>query len=219
MEEDQQLIDTFDVINDPVRFKIFSEIFFKNRITANELLEVIPINRSTLSFHLTKMVKACILTVEMNPTGRATKFYSLAKTKFKIELGKGSFTDSMSIDEKKRILVLKLRQMAMEFRVGGQIMTQYADKVFDNHQITDIHASHSKLTIVSDHSEDSLINGGIYYVTKEQSERFMQKISQVLADIKQELVETAQKPTEMTDVIILGSLPLDQPIKVLIKRK
>lgn len=218
MDKDQRLVDTFEVINDPVRFNIFTEIFFKNRITAKKLLEVIPINRSTLSFHLTKMVKAGILSVKVNPTGRATKYYSLAETNFKIELGERSFSDTISMDEKKKLLILKLRQMALEFRVGGKIMTQYADKVFENRQIEEIKASHSKLTVVSDDGKDWLINGGIFYVTKEQSERFMHQITQVLEDIKQELVDMAQKPTEMTDVIIIGSLPLDRPVKVLIKR-
>ncbi len=219
MEQDQQLIDSFEVIEDPVRFKIFSEIFLKSRITATELLEVISINRSTLSFHLTKMVKANLLTVEMNPTGRATKYYSLATTRFKIELGEHSFSESTSVEERKRLLILKLRQVAMEFKVGGQIMAQYTDKLLKDGQITNIRASNSKLTVKSENYEDNLINGGIFYVTREQSERFMQKISNVLEDIKQELVESAQKPVEMTDIIVLGSLPLDQPVKIIIKRK
>ena len=219
MEEDQCLVDSFEVIEDPVRFKIFSEIFLKNRITANELLEVISVNRSTLSFHLTKMVKANLLTVEMNPTGRATKYYSLATTMFKIEVGEHSFSESTSIEEKKTSLILKLRQMAMEFKVGGQIVTKYTEKLLKNNQITDIKASDSNLTIKTDKSENNLINGGIFYVTKEQSKRFRDKISLILEDIKQELVESAQKPTEMCDVIILGSLPLDQPVKIIIKRK
>ena len=183
------------------------------------MLEVISVNRSTLSFHLTKMVKANLLTVEMNPTGRATKYYSLATTMFKIEVGEHSFTDSTSIEENKTSLILKLRQMAMEFKVGGQILTKYTDRLLENDQITDIRASGSNLTIRTDKSENNLINGGIFYVTKEQSERFREKISNVLEDIKQELVISAQKPTEMTDVIIVGSLPLDQPVKIIIKRK
>ena len=64
---------------DPVRAQIFFEIMLQKEITANQLMNRLTINRSTLTHHLTKMVETGLLDVRIQSTGRPIKYYSLSK--------------------------------------------------------------------------------------------------------------------------------------------
>jgi len=66
-----------ELLADPVRARIYIELLLNREITAQELMRITKISRSTISHHLTRFVKEEVLTVRIHSTGRAVKFYSI----------------------------------------------------------------------------------------------------------------------------------------------
>jgi DNA-binding transcriptional ArsR family regulator len=71
------VIQQLEVLQDPQRAKIYFFILRENQATTEELMELTQIQRSTLSYHLTKMVETKILSVSVPATGRFKKIYKL----------------------------------------------------------------------------------------------------------------------------------------------
>jgi DNA-binding transcriptional ArsR family regulator len=71
------VIQQLEVLQDPQRAKIYFFILRENQATTEELMELTQIQRSTLSYHLTKMVETKILSVSVPATGRFRKIYKL----------------------------------------------------------------------------------------------------------------------------------------------
>ncbi|MFX0108667.1 MAG: ArsR/SmtB family transcription factor [Candidatus Hodarchaeota archaeon] len=68
-----------ELLVDPVRSRIYFEVLLKGEVTAQHLMDLVEVNRSTLSHHLTKMVESSVLQVRVESVGRPTKFYRLHK--------------------------------------------------------------------------------------------------------------------------------------------
>lgn len=66
-----------ELLSDPVRARIYTEVLLNKEITAQELLTIVNIQRSTLSHHLSRFVKEGVLKVRVQSTGRSVKYYSL----------------------------------------------------------------------------------------------------------------------------------------------
>jgi DNA-binding transcriptional ArsR family regulator len=66
-----------DLLADPVRARIYVEVLVNQEMTAQELMEVVDINRSTISHHLSRFVKEGVFNVSIDPIGRAVKYYSI----------------------------------------------------------------------------------------------------------------------------------------------
>jgi len=73
------IISQLEILSNQQRARIYFFILQQKKATTDELVELMNIQRSTLSYHLTKMVKADILEVSTPPTGRFKKTYSLPK--------------------------------------------------------------------------------------------------------------------------------------------
>jgi DNA-binding transcriptional ArsR family regulator len=71
------VIQQLEVLQDPQRARIYFFILRENQATTEELMELTQIQRSTLSYHLTKMVETKILSVSVPATGRFKKIYKL----------------------------------------------------------------------------------------------------------------------------------------------
>jgi DNA-binding transcriptional ArsR family regulator len=67
----------FELLSDPVRARIYIEVLLHGEITAQELMRITKISRSTISHHLTRFVSEEVLTVRIHSTGRAVKLYSI----------------------------------------------------------------------------------------------------------------------------------------------
>ena len=66
-----------ELLADPVRARIYVEVLLNQEITAQELMEVVNINRSTMSHHLSRFVKERVLNVRIESIGRSVKYYSV----------------------------------------------------------------------------------------------------------------------------------------------
>jgi len=67
----------FELLSDPVRARIYIEIFMNQEMTAQELMNIVNIKRSTMSHHLTRFVKDKVLSVRVEGTGRPVKYYQI----------------------------------------------------------------------------------------------------------------------------------------------
>ena len=66
-----------ELVIDPVRAQLYFEVLVRGEVTAKQLMKILPVNRSTLTHHLTKFVEAGILTVDVPSVGRPVKHYRL----------------------------------------------------------------------------------------------------------------------------------------------
>lgn len=66
-----------ELLADPVRARIYVEVLLNKEITAQELMEVVDINRSTMSHHLSRFVKERVFNVRIESIGRSIKYYSI----------------------------------------------------------------------------------------------------------------------------------------------
>lgn len=67
----------FELLSDPVRARIYIEILVNKEMTAQELMKVVSIKRSTISHHLTRFVEEGVLSVRVQSTGRPVKYYQI----------------------------------------------------------------------------------------------------------------------------------------------
>ena len=67
----------FELLSDPVRARIYIEILVNPEMTAQELMKVVDVNRSTMSHHLTRFVEEDVLSVRVQSTGRPVKYYQI----------------------------------------------------------------------------------------------------------------------------------------------
>ncbi|MFW9769212.1 MAG: ArsR/SmtB family transcription factor [Candidatus Thorarchaeota archaeon] len=66
-----------ELLTDPVRARIYIEVLLKKELTAQELMGVVDINRSTMSHHLSRFVKEGVFNVRIETIGRSVKYYSI----------------------------------------------------------------------------------------------------------------------------------------------
>jgi len=67
----------FELLSDPVRARIYIEIFVNKEMTAQKLMKVVDVKRSTISHHLTRFVEEDVLSVRVQSTGRPVKYYQI----------------------------------------------------------------------------------------------------------------------------------------------
>ena len=67
----------FELLSDPVRARIYIEILVNQEMTAQELMNVVNVKRSTISHHLTRFVEEGVLSVRVQSTGRPVKYYKI----------------------------------------------------------------------------------------------------------------------------------------------
>ncbi|MHA2070705.1 MAG: winged helix-turn-helix domain-containing protein [Candidatus Thorarchaeota archaeon] len=67
------------LLSDPVRSRIYLEALLREEITAQHLMGLLDISRSTLGYHLVKLVESGIFQVRIQATGRPTNYYRLTE--------------------------------------------------------------------------------------------------------------------------------------------
>ena len=65
-----------ELLSDPVRARIYLEVLLNEEVTAQQLMDKIKINRSTMSHHLSKFIDGKVLKFRVQEQGRAVKIYS-----------------------------------------------------------------------------------------------------------------------------------------------
>jgi DNA-binding transcriptional ArsR family regulator len=73
-----KMSEILDILLDPVRSRIYLEALLNDEITVHHLNNILNISRSTLGYHLVKMVENNILEVRTDAIGRQTKYYRVS---------------------------------------------------------------------------------------------------------------------------------------------
>jgi DNA-binding transcriptional ArsR family regulator len=68
-----------ELLSDPIRARIYTEVLLNKETTAQQLMKVTGISRSTMSHHLSLFVRNNVLNVRVQSIGRPTKYYSINK--------------------------------------------------------------------------------------------------------------------------------------------
>lgn len=108
------------LLADPIRTQIYMHVLLNREITAQQLMEHLPIGRSTLTHHLSKFVEADVFKFRVQALGRPTKYYSLKELKREIVL-----KDEMS-KENLRNRILFLESAASHLQIVTHIARERA---------------------------------------------------------------------------------------------
>ncbi|MFW9981022.1 MAG: ArsR/SmtB family transcription factor [Candidatus Thorarchaeota archaeon] len=112
-----------ELLADPVRARIYVEVLLNEEITAQELMEVVNINRSTMSHHLSRFVKERVFNVRIESIGRSIKFYSINPDYSEEIIIEGEGTLSV----RKRIAFLE--SAAAHLQVVSNLIRERAEKL------------------------------------------------------------------------------------------
>ena len=127
------------MLSDPIRSRILIETLLRGKITAKDLMEILNINRSAISYHLGLMVENNVLDVEINEIGRPVKSYSMRSrdliTKF------DEMINSASEEEKRELLLAKLNLFAGTMQMLGNLSVDAIQQIKDSSAINDVGSS------------------------------------------------------------------------------
>jgi DNA-binding transcriptional ArsR family regulator len=111
----------FELLSDPVRARIYIEILVKQEMTAQELMRIVKVQRSTLSHHLTRFVEEGVLKVRVQSTGRPIKFYQV-NPDFNEEVIIAEGTDEKQVKRK-----MFLESASAHLQAISNLMLEYAN--------------------------------------------------------------------------------------------
>ena len=114
-----------ELLSDPVRAKIYLEVLLRGEATAQELMDVIQISRSTMSHHLSILVESHVFSVRIQETGRSVKYYSHNPDFSEEVVIEGS--DSLSLRKK----LMFLESASAQLQVISNILQERAKSIRD----------------------------------------------------------------------------------------
>ncbi|MGY5857810.1 MAG: winged helix-turn-helix domain-containing protein [Candidatus Thorarchaeota archaeon] len=112
----------FELLSDPVRARIYIEILVNNEMTAQDLMKVVDVKRSTISHHLTRFVEEEVLNVRVQSTGRPVKYYQINTHHNEEVMIKGTE------DKKSAKRRMFLESASAHLQVISNFMMEHADK-------------------------------------------------------------------------------------------
>jgi len=112
-----------ELLADPMRARIYVEVLVNQEMTAQELMEVVDINRSTMSHHLSRFVRERVFNVRIETIGRSVKYYSINPDFSEEVIIEGEGTLSV----RKRIAFLE--SASAHLQVISNIMREKADRL------------------------------------------------------------------------------------------
>jgi DNA-binding transcriptional ArsR family regulator len=116
-----------ELLSDPVRARIYLEVLLNEEVTAQQLMDIIKISRSTMSHHLSRFVEDKVLKVRVQETGRSVKFYS----------HNPDFKEELVIEGKDRLTLQKrimfLESASAHLHVISSLLQERSRKIRETH--------------------------------------------------------------------------------------
>ncbi|MHA1186771.1 MAG: winged helix-turn-helix domain-containing protein [Candidatus Heimdallarchaeota archaeon] len=124
---------SFELILDPVRSKIFFEIILNGEVNVEQIIEATEKSRSTISHHLKKLVESGLLDVYMHPTGK-TKYYRITQNiqRFMYSLDEDKLAKG-TIEEKSAYFIEMYKMFSLMSHIFANIQTDQV-KLLQEHQ-------------------------------------------------------------------------------------
>ncbi|MFX1251399.1 MAG: winged helix-turn-helix domain-containing protein [Promethearchaeota archaeon] len=199
------VIQQLEVLQDPQRARIYFFILRKNQATTEELIELTQIQRSTLSYHLTKMVETKILSVSAPATGRFKKIYELPECD-RLQLN----LDFTEIFETNDVIMLKkyLNLILLEYRFYSTL-AEISHEVVKNGDLKILSITkNSRVKVELNKIKRFIPRAWKGYLTEKQAEYVETKLESLLYEAITKYPHEDRKKEEVKYSVLLGQYPL-----------
>ncbi len=199
------VIQQLEILQDPQRAKIYSFILRETQATTEELMELTQIQRSTLSYHLTKMVETNILSVSVPATGRFKKIYKLPECD-RLQL-KVDFKD---IFESNDVCMLKkyLHLVLLEYRFYSTLAEISHEVIKDGDMKILSITRNSRITVQLDNMERFIPRVWKGYLTEKQAEYIETKLEPLIYEAITKYPSEDRDRKDLKYNVLLGQYPL-----------
>jgi DNA-binding transcriptional ArsR family regulator len=199
------VIQQLEVLQDPQRAKIYFFILRENQATTEELMELTQIQRSTLSYHLTKMVETEILSVSVPATGRFKKIYKLPECD-RLQLGV-DFTD---IFESNDVIMLKkyLHLVLLEYQFYSTLAEISHEAIKDGDMEILSITRNSRIKVQLNNMKGFIPRVWKGYLTEKQAEYIETKLEPLIYEAMTKYPSEDKDEKELKYNVLLGQYPL-----------
>ena len=199
------VIQQLEVLQDPQRAKIYFFILRENQATAEELMELTQIQRSTLSYHLTRMVETKILSVSVPATGRFKKIYKLPDIDH-LQL-KVDFTN---IFESNEVIMLKkyLHLVLLEYRFYSTLAEISHEVIEDGDMKILSVTKNSRIKVQLNDMKGFIPRVWKGHLTEKQAEYIEAKLEPLIYEAITQYPSEDKDRKELKYNVLLGQYPL-----------
>jgi DNA-binding transcriptional ArsR family regulator len=199
------VIQQLEVLQDPQRAKIYFFILRENQATTEELMELTQIQRSTLSYHLTKMVETKILSVSVPATGRFKKIYKLPECD-RLQL-RVDFTD---IFESNDVSMLKkyLHLVLLEYQFYSTLAEISHEVIKDGDMKILSITRNSRIKVQLNNMKGFIPRVWKGYLTEKQAEYIETKLEPLIYEAMTKYPSEDKDKKEPKYNVLLGQYPL-----------
>ncbi|MBU7018028.1 MAG: helix-turn-helix transcriptional regulator [Theionarchaea archaeon] len=199
------VIEQLEVLQDPQRARIYFFILRENQATTEELMELTRIQRSTLSYHLTKMVETEILSVLVPATGRFRKIYTLPECD-RLQLR----VDFKDIFESNDVTMLKkyLHLVLLEYQFYATLAEISHEVIRDGDMKILSLTRNSRINIKLNNMKGFIPRVWKGYLTEKQAEYVETKLEPLLYEALTKYPSENEDKKEPKYNVLLGQYPL-----------
>jgi len=176
---------SIELLADPIRSRIFFEITLNKEVSTGKLLEQIKISKGTMSHHLSKLVKAGLLKVRIQSSGRPMKYYSL-KTSSKILKGKKVKELMYGEETKKKEKVRFFQSATVQLQMISNLMKDTSTEISKN-KIEESDMDNFAFTM-------QIFSSAAASVAKERFSKFIKDLNKELKEIEKESDNSVDEP-------------------------
>ncbi len=175
-----------ELVIDPVRAQLYFEVLVRGEVTAKELVKILPVNRSTLTHHLTKFVESGVLSVDVPDVGRPVKTYRLNP----------EFDETIVIED---ISSKKVRQRVM-----------FLESMSTHLQVIANLAKRTAHQLLGETRPPGLVSFVFNLLSDDEAEIWNKHYSQFMKNVQDELNRSSKPkcPTDCTRVVFSGIIPI-----------
>ncbi len=184
------------LLADPIRSRIFFEIILNKEVSTSKLLERIKISKGTMSHHLSKLVKAGLLEVKIQATGRPIKYYSIKKSSKiikEIKIREPSYDEKTKKSEK----VLFFQSATAQLQMISNLMKDTATEI-SKKKIEELEIENFTFTM-------QIFSSAAAKITQKRFKKFIVELNKELKDIEKEREDT---PNEQIHFFFSGIFPI-----------
>lgn len=208
----KSFLNQLEVLMDPQRTKIYLYIKMKGQATTNELAELLMVNKSTLSYHLTKLVENNLLIAEASQTGRFIKIYKLpAKSIIDINFDQ----DKVIKTQDSKQIWNYLKSLALEYRFLANRIDYFLD-IASKNDFSSINRSNDKLMTFKIENKSGFLPGFKQFDISETDAHFIE--TELIATITEHIqekckslndsIEKRKKSKELYYTFTIGMFPI-----------
>jgi len=182
----------FELLSDPVRARIYIEILVNKEMTAQELMKVVNIQRSTMSHHLTRFVEEDVLSVRVQSTGRLVKYYQVNSHRNEKILVKSGEDEKIA---KRRMF---LESASAHLQVISNFILEHAEK--SGEQLAKSKKSKDRVTFT------------FHFMSKEESRIWEEEYQALQKRFKERREELTSKTPSLDYIAFGGQVPTRKSI-------